>query len=119
MSRTENVARIRRLLEESVRERAANDVEAAARRQFDAYEFNTSLPSVDQTPRGRETRLIARIVGWYAWGGPEVARFLDRAHAPSVDLLPDDDLEDLAARLRQLEDCAQEGLDSPDAPAAR
>ena len=115
----ENVARIRRLLEESVREKKQLDAQERAKRAFELYEFNVSLPAVDTSPRARALRTVARIVSWYAWAGPEVARQLDRCGVAAVDDLDDDQVGDLLDRMRQLEDCAQEGLDPPDAPAAR
>ena len=115
----ENVARIRRLLEESVREKKQLDAEERSRRAFELFEFNTSLPAVDTSARARGLRTVARIVGWYVWAGPEVARQLDRRGVATVDDLDDDQVVELVARMRQLEECAQEGLDSPDAPVAR
>lgn len=120
MPKTEAIAKIRRLMGESAQDRKAQDnAEALARRQFAMYEFNTMLPAVDPAPRAKALRAVARIVGWFGWAGPEVTRFLDDQGAHSVDFLADDQVQALAGRLLQLEECAREGYDSPDAPVAR
>lgn len=120
--RENSVARIRRLLGEAVEEKQRQlhaSTEAKARRQFEVYEFNTGLPALNTSKRARAERQIGRIVAWYAWAGPELARQLDRLEAPSLEQLDDAGVEQLLEHLAKLEDCVQQGLDSPDAPAAR
>jgi hypothetical protein len=97
----------------------ADTAESKARRDFALYDFNAApAPLLEQTPRARAEREIGRIASWYGWGA-EVARALDRAGAASLAGLGDQEIEQLLDRMRQLENCAQEGLDSPDMPPAR
>lgn len=119
MASNEAVAKIRRLLEQSEKDRRTpKSAEAVARQQFEAYEFNTALPAVDQSPRARRLRTVSRFVSWYPWGNLVVTQFLDRRHASSVGMLGEDDLIELVERLGRLEEAAREGYDMPDAPSA-
>lgn len=61
---------------------------------------------------------IRRIASWYGWQ-LEVDRVLLTTGVASLAGLDDDSLDRLLRRMTQLETCAQEGLDSPDAPPAR
>jgi hypothetical protein len=58
-----------------------------------------------------------RIASWYGWQ-LEIELACARANCSGLEMLPEDDLESLLLRLRQLEDCAQNGLDGPDSPSA-
>lgn len=116
---SEKVARLRQLMSEAVPRKSESTAEAAATRRFQLYEFNTGPTLVvDQSPRARQERDIQRIASWYGWGG-EVVRALDGAGACTVQGLDDAQLLALHERMRQLEQCAQEGLDPPDMPPAR
>lgn len=109
--------KVRKILEEA-RPRGA---ESEAQRAFQLYEFNSGAgPRIyaEQTPRARAEREVARIATWYNLGA-EVARQLDAAGVSLVVSLDDQALEQLVARMRQLEDCIQNGGDAPDAPPAR
>lgn len=61
---------------------------------------------------------INRIARWYGWQH-EVDRVLLANGAASLAGLDDASLDWLLSRMTRLEACAQEGLDSPDAPPAR
>lgn len=99
--------------------RPAETPESKARREFALYDFNAApAPVLEQTPRARAEREIGRIATWYGWA-PEIARALDRAGAVSLAGLEEHQVEQLLDRMRQLEDCAQSGLDGPDTPPAR
>ena len=115
----DKVARLRQLMREAVPRNAPESLEQQAHHAFAVYSLNVpSPPAVVQTHRARMERDIARIAAWYGWSG-EIVRALDAAHAHSVTALSDDQVEQLASRLRQLESCAQNGLDAPDTPPAR
>lgn len=97
----------------------AESRETLALQAFQYYEFNTNQgPVLEQTRRARALREVERIVSWYGWQR-ELTRAMDAAEAVTLADLDDDALYALKARLRQLEDAAQNGFDSPDAPPAR
>lgn len=98
--------------------RPRETAETEARRGFQLFEFNTA-PAIyaEQTPRARAQREVDRIAAWYNLGG-EVARALDAAGVSVVTALDDGQLEQLVARMQQLEDCIHNG-GAPDAPPAR
>ena len=118
----DNVARVRQLLSEAVEAKQAllnNSTEARIRRQFDLHESNVGAPVlIDQSARARALRQIRRIATWYGWQN-EIEAALDLAAVSSVEGLGDDQVAALHQRLAGLEDCAQNALDSPDAPPAR
>ena len=91
--------------------------EAEALRAFQYHETFAPALVVDQTPRARAIREVMRIATWYGWMG-EVARSLDRELAASLASLSDEGLDQLVVRMRLLEECAQNGGQAPDAPAA-
>jgi len=97
----------------------AESPDSEARRAFAWHACNAGEKLVlDQTTGARQRREIMRIArqfGWYT----EVEKALDRAAAVTLDGMPPADLQSLLARLRVLEDCIMEGLDSPDSPPAR
>ena len=115
----EKVARLRQLMSEAVPRKPAESPEAAALRLFRLHEFN-SAPAVlvEQTERARDEREIDRIATWYGWQA-EVVRALDRDRVASLSGLSDGGIAALLARMHQLEECAQNGLDCPDAAPAR
>lgn len=107
---------MKRILQDA---KPAETTEGRARRDFALYEFNAAPPPVlEQTPRARAEREIGRIAAWYGWAS-EITRALDCAGAVSFAGLEEHQVEQLLARMRQLEDCAQSGLDGPDTPPAR
>lgn len=115
----DNVARIRRLLEESVSSIATTQSEAAAKSAFAYYEFNADPgPVLDQSWRARSEREVLRLASWHGWQR-SVEEALDRARKSTVYALDDEELESLLIHMRQLEDCVQNGLDAPGAPPAR
>jgi hypothetical protein len=115
----EKVARLRQLMSEAVPKKPTESAEALALRLFQVHEFNTASPMVvDQTPRGRCEREIDRIATWYGWQA-EIVRALDAECVASLQGLSDAGLERLQLRMKQLEECAQNGLDCPDAAPAR
>jgi hypothetical protein len=114
---SEKVARLRQLMSEAVPKNDETPSEMNARRQFLLYEFNAAPLVVEQSPRARVEREISRIASWYGWTC-EVIRALDAARVATVQGLCEDRLQQLE-RMRQLEQCAQEGLDPPDALPAR
>ena len=58
-----------------------------------------------------------RIALQYGWAS-EVSKFLDEHHCSTVSRLEDKDLRSLLERMRQLQDCRQYIVGSPDAPPA-
>jgi hypothetical protein len=115
----EKVARLRQLMSEAVPKKPDESDEALALRLFQVHAFNTAAPMViDQTPRGRSEREIDRIATWYGWKA-EVVRALDAERVASLQGLSEIGLERLQQRMKQLEECAQNGLDCPDAAPAR
>lgn len=117
---SDKVARLRQLMSEAIpRQSAPTRPEQSAAQAFAHFDFNVGpLPTLDTSPRAKQEREIARIAHWYGWGN-EISRALDRADVASIPGLSDDQAAGLLARLQQLETCAQEGLDCPDAPPAR
>lgn len=120
---TDHVARIRALMREAVpvanRQPQPSALEAAAVRSFQLHEFNSApAPTLVQTKQARFMREILRIARWYNWGG-EIDRALDQADVGTLDALPSPDLLALRERMVMLEQCAQDGCDPPDMPAAR
>jgi len=116
----DKVTRLRQLMSEAIpRQSAPPRPEQAAAQAFAFFDFNTTpVPTLDTSPRAKQEREIARIATWYGWGN-EIARALDKADVASLSGLNDDQANGLLERLQQLENCAQEGLDCPDAPPAR
>lgn len=111
----EKVTKLRALLSQA-QDRTA---ELDARRAFARYAANDDRAFyVDPAPRARMVREVLRIATSYGWA-QEVERALDAAETMSLTSLSDLDLAALLARMRQLEDCARNGLDSPDSPVAR
>lgn len=117
---SEKVARLRQLMSEALPKAQTPDTtEAAALKLFQLHEFNTAAPLViEQSPRARTEREIERIAMWYGWQ-TEIVRALDCEQALSLTSLSDNALNGLLARMRQLEECAQNGLGCPDAAPAR
>lgn len=117
----DKVSRIRALLNEAVERKDAlvRSPEAEARRAFQAYASNDERAFyVDPAPRAKAVREILRIATHYNW--PRVVeQALDDAGVMSLTSLDDDDLDALLSQMRQLEDCARNALDPPDAPPAR
>ncbi len=68
--------------------------------------------------RAADRHEIRRIAHWYGWQA-EIDRVLLAAGVASLAGLDDPSVGQLLLRMTQLEACAQEGLDSPDAPPAR
>jgi hypothetical protein len=116
----QKVSRIRELLKDAtpVRAPTAPSLDENRLRAFEYYEFNVSLPVVQQSPRARALREIARISTWYGLGA-EVTRYLDRESVEVAGELSDDAVDALLSRLRQLEDAIQSGCDPADSPPAR
>lgn len=117
---SEKVARLRQLMSEAVPRKPGETPEAVALRLFQLHEFNTAPTAVvvEQTARAREEREVERIAAWYGWQG-EIVRALDAACVASLQGLSDHGVTALLARMRQLEECAQNGFDCPDAAPAR
>jgi hypothetical protein len=113
------VSRLRQLLKEAVpAQPAALTAPESMRRAFEYYDFNVGLPTVEQTPRARSLREIARIATWYNLGA-EVTRALDREGVEVAGELSDAGIETLLERLKHLEDALQAGCDPADIPPAR
>jgi hypothetical protein len=81
------------------------------------YGHCIAYPVLNQSPRERAMREIARIARWYGWS-TEIERALDAAGVPSLPQLNDRDLGSLLHRMQQLEECIQTGSGAPDAPPA-
>ena len=114
----DKVARLRQLMREAIPVEAPRPTAAdTAAQAFAYYAYNTAAP-LEQNPRARTERNINRIASWYGLV-PEITRALDAAQVCTMQDLDDDALEVLAARMQQLEQCMQDGLDSPDSPVAR
>jgi hypothetical protein len=115
----EKVARLRQLMSEAVPRKPAETAESAALRLFQLHEFNSApVVVVDQSPRARTERQVERIAAWYGWQA-EIVRALDSECVASLQGLSESGLDTLHARRKQLEECAQHGLDCPDAAPAR
>jgi hypothetical protein len=115
----DKVTRLRQLMSEALpREPQLTPAEVQARTAFAHYEINAPQPIVlEQSAQARAIRDIMRIASWYGWMG-EVERALDAGSCPSLHSLPEEELDRLSARMRRLEDCAQNGMGAPDAPPA-
>ncbi|MBN8260978.1 MAG: hypothetical protein J0L59_01480 [Xanthomonadales bacterium] len=117
MSR-EKVARLRQLLSEAVPTAPAQSIaENEAWRAFQHFESFNPIPPAPQNRRARRMREIQRIAAWYGWTD-EVQREIDESYAESMGSLPDERLDALYDRMRNLEECAQHGIGAPDAPPA-
>ena len=119
----DKVSRLRQIMREAIPAQSSPSglpkSEAAANDAFAYFEANAPQPIVvDQTPEARAIREIMRIANWYGWPG-EVTRALDAAGAVSLHSLESSQLQKLLARMRTLEECVQNGGESPDAPPAR
>lgn len=102
-----------------VAKRRRESTETQAQQAFQLYEFNTQPPIVaEQTPQARAMREVARIANWYGFQD-EVTRALDAWGLSTVAALDQEQIEQLVVHMRQLEDCRQNGGESPYAPAAR
>lgn len=106
------------LAEITPRREQPDTAEILASRAFQLHEFNTATPVVEQSPRARAIREVTRIAAWYGWGD-EVVRALDGECVVTLSALSPVGLEQLVARMRQLEECVQNGGDAPDVPPAR
>lgn len=116
----DKVRQLRQLLSEAVpRRQAPSTAEMQAQRAFQLFDFNSgrALP-VQQTHQARAIREITRITSWYQGLHGEIPRALDAARVNTLEGLDAGALDQLLARLRQLEDCIQNGGCAPDAPAA-
>lgn len=112
------VTRLRELLKDAVPARQPVTPAESMKRAFEYYDFNVGLPVVEQTPRARALREIARIATWYGFGA-EVTRTLDRECVSVAGELSDDAIESLLERMKHLEAAVQTGCDTDDTPAAR
>lgn len=117
---SDKVARLRQLMSEAVPKTLDETPEAAALRRFQLHEINSAPPAlvVEQTQRARDEREIERIAIWYGWH-TEIVRALDSERVASLPGLSAHGVTALLARMHQLEECAQNGLDCPDAAPAR
>lgn len=114
----DNVARVRRILQEAVESKAAESAEVTARKAFTVYETNApGLAAIEQSPKARSIREITRIATWYGWVNV-VEQALDAVNASTLSQLAEDDLAALHQRMQQLVDCTNTGAGSPDAPPA-
>ena len=115
----EKVSRLRQIMREAVPVQTVpiSTPEAEAWRAFQRYDYNTPPPPIDRTPRGKAIREINRIAAWYCWQ-EEVHRWLANTAADSLGELDDVQLQALRDHMKQLENCANDGLGSPFAPAA-
>lgn len=92
--------------------------ESEAWRRFEAEQFMQAPEPVDQSPRARRIREINRIALRYGWPQP-ISKALDDAGAGALTDLTDDQLDDLAAVMHRLVDCALNGCDPDDGLPAR
>jgi hypothetical protein len=75
--------------------------------------------ALDDSARAKAVRAINRIATWYGMGASSaLVQWLDRAGAAGISQLTDDQVNELHAHMRNLEDCMQLGYGSPYAPAA-
>jgi hypothetical protein len=81
-------------------------------RAFEYYEFNVGLPVVEQSPRARKLREVARLSTWHGWGD-EITRALDREGVRAAGELSDAGLDALGLRLRALQDSKMNDYDPP------
>lgn len=115
----DNVARIRRLLDEAAPKETALASDQERLRAFEYYSLNAGdTPLIEQSYRARAEREAVRISSQYNWQHV-VVRALDSAEATSICDLSDSALDALVSYLKQLQDCTAHGLDSPEAPPAR
>jgi hypothetical protein len=115
----DHVARIRELLRDATpKKRPAPDPSEQMRRAFEYYEFNVGLPVVEQTPRARAMREIARISTWYGWT-TEITRALDAEGVNATGELSDSAIETLLERMQSLLAAAQAGCDPDEGLPAR
>lgn len=122
MSR-DKVTRLRQLLSEATpqkdepmpRSPAQEQTEAWRRfQQFESYQVPAPLEADSSAVAARE---ITRIAGWYGWTS-EIQRVLDRENKLFLSSLAPEVLQQLYVRMKDLEDCVQQGLGAPDAPPA-
>lgn len=115
----EKVTRLRQILREAVPVQTVpvSTPEAQAWRAFQRYDWNTPAPPIDRSPRARAIRDINRIATWHCWQ-QEVHRWLENTAADALGELDDAQLQALHEHMKQLENCANDGLGSPFAPAA-
>jgi hypothetical protein len=120
MSR-DKVTRLRQLLSEATPTIAepSNRPEAhmEAWRRFQRFESYQVPAPLEADSRAIAIREITRIAGWYGWTA-EIQRVLDQEDALFLASLSQDALNRLHSRMRDLEDCVQQGLGAPDAPPA-
>ncbi|MDY0978957.1 hypothetical protein [Stenotrophomonas sp. CFBP8994] len=121
MSSREKVSRLRQLLSEAtpvaVEPRKEVKAETEAWRRFQNFESYQAPAPLESDWRGVAAREITRIAGWYGWTS-EIQRVLDQRNSLFLSSLADDDLRQLLDRMKDLEDCVQQGLGAPDAPPA-
>ncbi|WP_101926985.1 MULTISPECIES: hypothetical protein [Luteimonas] len=119
----QRVSRLRELIKDAS-DRPADTLpampvdESDAWKRFNAFVQNDPLPCSDISEGAIAMREINRIAISYGWTR-EIQRFLDRERVSSLSALDETQLQELHERMTTLEDCAQHGCDSPDAPAAR
>ncbi len=82
------------------------------------HERNLEPVTAAHLRRARTRFEIRDIATRYGWQG-EVERALMRFEAPSLKYLGSDQLDQVLAQLRTLEECLQTPCDPPDSPPAR
>lgn len=90
----------------------------AAWRGYQTEADTLTMPDVDTSPRGIQTRAIKRIMHAYPWGADAVRFFLDTRGLAYISELNDTQLDDLQYRMDGYVDAAMTGCDSIDAPPA-
>lgn len=115
----EKVSRLRKLMAEAVpRPTTVTQPEQDMWARYQNHAANTADPvALDDSDRARAVRTINRISTWYGASSVIVA-WLDRRGATGIAALPDEQVQELRAHMEQIEDCAQQGFDSPFAPPA-
>lgn len=115
----EKVSRLRALMAEAV-PRPVPMVQAEedmwARYQNHAANSGDTI-ALDDSDRARAVRTINRIAHWYG-ASSVIVEWLDRQNATGIAALGDDQVQELRRHMERIEDCAQQGFDSPFAPPA-
>jgi hypothetical protein len=117
----DKVTRLRQLLGEATPTIAEPSYRPQAQaeewRRFQHLQIYQAPAPLECNSRAVAIREITRIAGWYGWTA-EIQRVLDQHSVRFLAGLTPAALNHLDTRMRDLEDCIQQGLGAPDAPPA-